>query len=298
MTAYTTTLQTELERVGYYEGPIDGIYGPLTVDAVKRLQADSDLPETGFVDRATAAALDEQLAALDLQAAAGDLTHTASVQTVLSLTGFWDGPIDGVWTDDLTDALREFQAALGVEPTGIVDAATLAAFQQALAEPPPASPTPTATDAPAATPARTTPPAPPPVTTAAPTPAPTTTAASGEATVLVAESDLGQILTAADGMTVYLFTPDAQGPPTCTDSCAQAWPPLTVDDASQLTGGDGVDASLLGTTEHPTAGIQVTYNGWPLYFFAADSAPGDTDGQGQNGVWYVVDPTGNALESD
>ena len=291
VTAYTTTLQTELQQVGYYDGPIDGIYGPATVDGVKRLQADSDLPETGFVDRATAEALDELLAELDLQAAAADLTHTAAVQTVLTLTGFWHGPIDGVWTDELTAALQEFQIALGVEPTGVVDAATLAAFQQALAEPQ-ASPTPTTTSAPATTVAPTTP--------AATTPATTTAApaAGGEATVLVADSDLGQILTAANGMTVYLFMPDAQGAPTCTDSCAEAWPPLTVDDASQLTGGDGVDASLLGTTEHPAAGIQVTYNGWPLYFFAGDSAPGDTNGQGQGGVWYVLDPTGNAIDND
>jgi predicted lipoprotein with Yx(FWY)xxD motif len=59
-------------------------------------------------------------------------------------------------------------------------------------------------------------------------------------------------------MTLYLFMPDAQGSPTCTDLCAQGWPPLTVDDARQLTGGDGVDGSLLGTTEHPSAGTQVT----------------------------------------
>ena len=148
VTAYTTTLQTELQRVGYYEGPIDGIYGPATVDAVKRLQADSDLPETGFVDMATAEALDELLAELDLQTAAADLTHTAAVQTVLTLTGFWQGPIDGVWTDELTAALEAFQIALGVEPTGVVDAATLAAFQGALAEPQ-AAPTPTTTSAPA-----------------------------------------------------------------------------------------------------------------------------------------------------
>ena len=118
VTAYTTTLQTELQRVGYYDGPIDGIYGPLTVDGVKRLQADSDLPETGFVDRATAEALDELLAGLDLQTVAADLTHTAVVQTVLTLTGFWHGPIDGVWTDELTAALQDFQIAVGVEPTG------------------------------------------------------------------------------------------------------------------------------------------------------------------------------------
>ena len=72
VTAYTTALQTELQQVGYDDGPIDGIYGPETVDAVKQLQADSDLPETGFVDMATAQALDALLADLDLQAAAAN----------------------------------------------------------------------------------------------------------------------------------------------------------------------------------------------------------------------------------
>ena len=160
VTAYTTALQTELQQVGYYEGPIDGIYGPATVDAVKRLQADSDLTETGFVDRATAEALDALLADLELQAAATNLTHTASVQTVLTLTGFWQGPVDGVWTDELTAALQEFQTALGVEPTGVVDAATLAAFQQALAgeQAPPTPTTEPATEP--TTPAATTPPPP------------------------------------------------------------------------------------------------------------------------------------------
>ena len=99
-------------------------------------------------------------------------------------------------------------------------------------------------------------------------------------------------------MTVYLFMPDAQGAPTCIDSCAEAWPPLTVDDPSQVIAGDGVDASLLSTAEHPAAGTQVTYNGWPLYFFSGDSAPGDTNGQGQGDVWYVLDPTGNAIGND
>ena len=309
VTAYTTTVQTELQQVGYYEGPVDGIYGPATVDAVKRLQADSGLPETGFLDKATAEALDGLLAELDLQTAAADLTHTAAVQTVLTLTGFWQGPTDGVWTEELTAALQEFQIALGVEPTGIVDAATLAAFQQALAALQ-AAPTPTSTSAPATTVVPTTPAATTPVTTAVATtpvttPAvatPVTTiaapAAGGEATVLVADSDLGPILTAANGMTLYLFMPDAQGTPTCTDACAEAWPPLTVDDASQLTGGDGVDPLLLGTTTHPAAGVQVTYNAWPLYVFAGDSAPGDTNGQGQGGSWYVLDPTGNAIDDD
>ena len=261
VTAYTITLQTELQQVGLYDGAIDGIYGPETVAAVKQLQADSDLPETGFVDRATAMALDALLAELGLQTTAAEMTHTASVQTVLTLTGYWTGPIDGVWTDELTAALQAFQTALGVEPTGEVDAATLAAFEQALAN---RGSTPDTTVPPTAL--RRPPPATAPATT---TPAPEP---GGEATVAVADTELGQVITAANGMTVYLFAPDEQGAPTCIDACAETWEPLTVEDAGQVTGGDGVDASLLGTVDHP-AGTQVTYNGWPLYFFAGDTAP-------------------------
>ena len=164
VTAYTTTLQTELQQVGYYDGAIDGIYGPQTVEAVKRLQADSDLRRTGFVDVATTQALDALLAELGEQAAAAEMTHTAAVQTVLTLTGHWTGPIDGMWTEELTAALVAFQTELGVEPTGEVDAATLAAFQQALAALESAvtsTTTPATTTAPATT-------APPPATTVPP----------------------------------------------------------------------------------------------------------------------------------
>ena len=55
---YTTALQTGLQTAGYYDGEIDGVYGPATVEAVEALQTDADLPVTGYVDRATAAALD------------------------------------------------------------------------------------------------------------------------------------------------------------------------------------------------------------------------------------------------
>lgn len=124
--------------------------------------------------------------------------------------------------------------------------------------------------------------------TAAPT-------ASGEAAVQLVDSDLGQIVAAADGMTMYLFMPDNAGDPTCADACAEAWPPLFVEDGAEVVGGTGVDAALLGTATHPTGGTQVTYGGWPLYYFAGDSAPGDTNGQGQGDVWYVVDAAGQPV---
>ena len=145
VTEYTITLQTQLQQAGYYQGPIDGIYGPQTVDAVKQLQTDSELPTTGVVDQATARALDEKLAELGEQAAAQARTQTAAVQTMLRLTGFWTGPIDGEWSDELTVALMNFQTELGVEPTGAIDAATLAAIQHALAALESSTPTTTTT---------------------------------------------------------------------------------------------------------------------------------------------------------
>ena len=149
LAAYTTALQTDLTAAGYDPGPIDGVYGPKTVAAVQQLQKDSGLKETGFVDEATSRALQAKLAEVGQQQA----LQTAQVQRILSIVGFWDGPVDGVWTPELTQALKDFQTALGVEPTGVVDAATIAAFQQAIANLEPGG-TPTTTGAPAPTVAR------------------------------------------------------------------------------------------------------------------------------------------------
>src|SRR6188508_2221505 len=102
LAAFTTALQIDLTTVGYDPGPIDGVYGPQTVAAVEKLQTDSGLPVTGFVDEATARALQSKLDALGQQQAAQTATQTAALQTALKLAGFWDGPIDGIWTDALT----------------------------------------------------------------------------------------------------------------------------------------------------------------------------------------------------
>ncbi len=131
---YTTTLQTSLRDAGYYQGEVDGVYGPATVDAVEALQEAHGLPSTGTVDKATADALQDDLAAKGGATAQQELTTTAAVQQTLKLAGFWDGPVDGQWTPALTEALKDFQTALGVEPTGTVDAATVAALEEAIAE--------------------------------------------------------------------------------------------------------------------------------------------------------------------
>ena len=134
VSAYTAALQQSLTDAGYYAGAVDGVYGPETVAAVEALQTANGLPVTGTVDRATAEALQEALEAVYGVASQEALAATAALQQTLKLVGFWDGPIDGVLTPELTAALQAFQTALGVEPTGVVDAATIAAFEQAIAD--------------------------------------------------------------------------------------------------------------------------------------------------------------------
>ncbi|HKE52615.1 MAG TPA: peptidoglycan-binding domain-containing protein [Actinomycetes bacterium] len=147
---YTAALQKDLRTAGYYDGEIDGSYGPETVAAVEQLQKDNNLTVTGFVDQATDAALDTAVLAEGGEAAAEELAHTAAVQSTLKLAGYWPGAVDGKWTPELTEALKAFQDDLGVKPTGEVDAATLSALEKAIAEakaPPPTStsPSPTST---------------------------------------------------------------------------------------------------------------------------------------------------------
>jgi D-xylose transport system substrate-binding protein len=101
---------------------------------------------------------------------------------------------------------------------------------------------------------------------------------------------LGQILTDSQGMTLYTFNNDSPGKSTCYDTCAQAWPPLTVGMGEQPQAGPGVNGKL-GVTQRTGGSEQVTYNDMPLYYYKADAKPGDTNGQGLKNVWYVVSPS-------
>jgi peptidoglycan hydrolase-like protein with peptidoglycan-binding domain len=55
-------LQRELGQLNYYEGPVDGIMGPQTIQAITYLQRDAHLPQTGQMNAATQAALANFLA--------------------------------------------------------------------------------------------------------------------------------------------------------------------------------------------------------------------------------------------
>lgn len=119
--------------------------------------------------------------------------------------------------------------------------------------------------------------------------------AEAEATVMVSETSLGPVLTDAEGMTLYMFDPDMQGESTCYDACEDAWPVLAVEEEGAEVAGEGADQALMGTTERTDGTYQVTYDDWPLYYFAQDAAPGDVNGQGANDVWWVIDATGTPV---
>jgi predicted lipoprotein with Yx(FWY)xxD motif len=121
-------------------------------------------------------------------------------------------------------------------------------------------------------------------------------ASLGGATVSLGQNDtLGSFLVDAKGMTLYLFTKDTPNTTVCYDKCAVAWPPLLT--TGDPVAGEGVDASKLGTTTRTDGSVQVTYNGWPLYYYEKDMAAGDVTGQDVGGVWYVVSAAGDMITS-
>ncbi len=187
--------------------------------------------------------------------------------------------------------------------------ALVACGPAATATPTPA-PTSTATPAPTATPVPTSTPTTAPTATAtpvpvaaSPTPAGTSTAGGqtnvtpSVANVTLGKSDaLGSFLTDGAGRTLYLYTKDEANLSNCYNQCAVNWPPLLTSD--KPTAGDGVVATLLGTTQRTDGATQVTYNGWPLYYYAKDAKAGDTTGQNVGKVWFVVTADGAAVQAD
>lgn len=123
-----------------------------------------------------------------------------------------------------------------------------------------------------------------------------TEAPETDALLTTTDSDLGEIVVDADGMTVYMFDNDTQGgdSSTCEGECATNWPAVTTDSDDPPVA-EGIDGEV-GTIEGVDGEPQVTLNGWPLYYFAGDEAPGDTNGQGVNDVWWVLTPAGETIE--
>lgn len=121
----------------------------------------------------------------------------------------------------------------------------------------------------------------------------TTSGAEAMDGVHVSDTDLGPILVDGDGFTMYVFTNDNEGESTCYDGCAELWPPVHADSPI----GPDLEESMFSSVTRDDGMEQLAVNGMPLYLYTPDESPGDTTGQGFNGVWFVVDAEGNMMEA-
>lgn len=126
-----------------------------------------------------------------------------------------------------------------------------------------------------------------------------TSAAPAHITLTTATAPFGTYLTDSAGRALYLWDADRGGSPTCYGDCARAWPPVTV--AGTVSAGPAVQASLIAQVKRTDGTEQVTYGGWPLYFYRTDVRAGELSGQGDTGfgaVWWLVAPDGTPLPSE
>ncbi len=124
-------------------------------------------------------------------------------------------------------------------------------------------------------------------------------AAGSEAAVKLSASKidgLGDAIVDQNGMTLYLFQKDTKKKASaCNGDCAKTWPPVLSKGKVEL---QGIDSKLLGSIKRQDGSEQVTIGGWPVYTFSKDTKPGDANGQGVNGTWFVIEPAGCKLGSN
>jgi predicted lipoprotein with Yx(FWY)xxD motif len=107
------------------------------------------------------------------------------------------------------------------------------------------------------------------------------------AALKVERTRAGMVLAGSKGLTLYYYTADkpGSGKSVCTGSCATAWPalkaPVKAPAGVKMPGPFGVITRAGGVK-------QVTLNGYPLYYYAGDMAPGQAKGNGEGGVWHVI----------
>ena len=130
----------------------------------------------------------------------------------------------------------------------------------------------------------------------APSPSKAAAPASSGIELTLCSTSLGTILTDGRGITLYAFEADKGTTSSCSGACATAWPPLTATATAKV--GAGIKQSLVGKTTRADGTQELTYAGHPLYYFAGDSAPGDTSGQGSRGFgarWDVLTAAGQEV---
>ncbi|MEU4997506.1 hypothetical protein [Streptomyces sp. NPDC021622] len=112
------------------------------------------------------------------------------------------------------------------------------------------------------------------------------------ATLTATEVDeVGTVVTNSKGHVLYRFDEDTAKPSksNCNDNCEKVWPATPAPGTVTV---EGVDKDLVGTVTRDDGTKQLTLDGWPLYTYVKDDEPREAQGQGVDGTWYAVTPTG------
>ncbi len=113
-------------------------------------------------------------------------------------------------------------------------------------------------------------------------------------TVSIEQSQsLGSYIANGTGESLYIYTQDTQngGSSSCNGGCATAWPPFT---PSNLTVPTGLNSSQFKFITRTGGASQLTFNGYPLYYYFGDSKPGQTNGERSNN-FYLISPSGQII---
>ncbi len=116
--------------------------------------------------------------------------------------------------------------------------------------------------------------------------------ATPEYDIQLTETSLGNILTDGEGRSLYFFTRDVNGTSACEGGCVTSWPVFNVENPRIPA---SLNASYFGTITRGDGQEQMTYKGWPLYYFANDAVQGDVNGENVGGSWYVAKPDYDVL---
>lgn len=109
----------------------------------------------------------------------------------------------------------------------------------------------------------------------------------------------GTLITGAGNRTLYVFKPDEKSSSThektstCYGPCAAVWPPVIVSQSPTASG--AAKSALLSVITRKDGTRQAAYNGLPLYYYAADTKPGQASGnhlKDSFGFWVGMLPSG------
>ncbi|SHF49175.1 Putative peptidoglycan binding domain-containing protein [Caldanaerobius fijiensis DSM 17918] len=145
-------LQRELQNLGYLKGSVDGVFGPLTLDAVKKFQSNNGLPVDGIVGPMTYQRIESLLNGRNSLSSSGSVDRTSletpeygttlkkgsrgdavkMLQENLNRLGYSTGGIDGVFGPATERAVKAFQAKYNLPVNGIAGPQTISAIKRAL----------------------------------------------------------------------------------------------------------------------------------------------------------------------